>query len=218
MSDIASAIQAISIMLACWAVISGVDAWKRDFIGKRRIELAEQLLAKFFEVKDAVGYIRNPWSTSEEGKTRQRSDSEPPDESKILDRGYIAVERYQTKEEVFAEFNTLKYRAMAAFGTDTEEIFTETSKVVNSIFTSARMLGTYYWQQQMTRSATPDDYQNHLKEMRSHEKKIWDVGPDDEVRTALLSIQVHLEKITSPIFTESMKSYSILTRKWFPRS
>ena len=215
MSDIASAIQAISIMLACWAVISGVDAWKREFIGKRRIELAELLLAKFFEVKDAVEYIRNPWSTIEEGKTRKRSDSETPEESKILDRGYITVERYQIKEGVFAEFNTLKYRAMATLGADTEKIFTETFKVVNSIFTSARMLGTFYWQQQMTRSATPDEYQNHLKEMRIHEKNIWGVGPNDEVRTALLSIQVQLEKITSPIFTESMKSYSILTRKWW---
>jgi hypothetical protein len=63
MIELATIAQAVAVISACWAIISGVDAWKREFVGKRRIELAEQTLAKFFEVVDAVAFIRNPFSS-----------------------------------------------------------------------------------------------------------------------------------------------------------
>jgi hypothetical protein len=50
MRDLATIGQAVAVISACWAIIAGVGAWKREFIGKRRIELAEQPLGKFFEV------------------------------------------------------------------------------------------------------------------------------------------------------------------------
>jgi hypothetical protein len=143
MTELATIAQAISVFAACWAIISGIGAWKREFIGKRQIELAEQVLARFFEIRDAVSFIRNPFSHSDEGSTRQRGDHESSEQTQLLDRGYIVVERYGKKEAAFAEFNTLKYRFMASFGSQTEEIFSETSRVLNSIFVSARMLASH---------------------------------------------------------------------------
>jgi hypothetical protein len=102
--EITTIAQAIAVISACWAIISGVGAWKREFIGKRQIELAEQLLAKFFEVKDAIAYIRNSWSNSEEGKSRRRSEGETPQESALLDSAYIVIERFEKRRNVFAEF------------------------------------------------------------------------------------------------------------------
>ena len=68
MAEISTIAQTVAIVSACWAIISGVGAWKREFIGKRKIELAEQVLAQFFEVRDAIACIRNPFSSSDEGK------------------------------------------------------------------------------------------------------------------------------------------------------
>jgi hypothetical protein len=39
-----------------------IGAWKRELIDKRQIELAEQALAKFLEIRDAVAFIRDPLS------------------------------------------------------------------------------------------------------------------------------------------------------------
>ena len=215
MIEIAGIAQAVAIIAACWAIIAGVGAWKREYLGKRRIDLAEQVLAKFFEVKDAVAFIRNPWSASNEGETRDRSPGETKEEAALLDRGYIVVERYQQKESVFAEFNVLKYRCMAAFGSGTEPIFVETSKVVDSIFVSARMLGHHYWPRQGRVPMEPDEVQKHLDEMHRHEGVFWDTGADDdEIRAKLHEIQVQLEKLTAPFFEESMKLYAILTKRW----
>lgn len=123
MEDIVLIGESIAIIGACWAIISGVGAWKREFIGKRKIELAEEVLASFFEVKDAIATIRNPFSSSDEGKSRQRGDHETKEDAELLDRGYIVFERYEAKKEIFVHFYTLKYRFMASFGHDQKEIF-----------------------------------------------------------------------------------------------
>ena len=196
----------------CLAIISSINAWKREFIGKRSIELAEQTLAKFFEVKDAIAFIRNPFSRVDEGKTRQRSPNESPNDSALLDRGYIVVERYSTKESIFSDFQTLKYKFMAAFGKDTEPIFTDTFKTVNSIFSSARILATHYWANQGT--TRPEQFQKHLDEMFRHEGIFWDVNEDkDEIRSQLKAVEEKLENVTAPSFQEAMSSYKMLTKK-----
>jgi hypothetical protein len=216
MIELATIVQMVAVISACWAIISGVGAWKREFIGKRQIELAEQVLEKFFEVKDAIAYIRNPFASTDEGKTRQRRDGETTAESDLLDRGYIVVERYSKKENVFADFNTLKYKFMASFGPETEPIFTDTNKALNSIFVSARMLATHYWQRQGRVQMEKDEFQKHLDEMHRHEGIFWDIGSDtDEIRVQLKAIQERLEQATASCFQEPMSTFKILTKKWF---
>jgi len=216
MIEIATLAQAVAVVAACWAIISGVGAWKREFIGKRKIELAEDTLAAFFEIKDAIAFIRSPWSSGTEGSTRKRSEHENKAERELLDRGYIVFERYESKKEVFVRFNTLKYKFMAVFGTDTESIFKDTNQTLNSIFSSANMLSTHYWQRQGRVKMEEDEFQKHLDEMHKHEGIFWDrYNDDDEVRKQLAETQESLETTTKPCFEEPMKTYSIFTAKWF---
>ena len=207
-------VQAVGVIFACWAIVSGVDAWKREFVGKRKIELAEAVLSKFFEVKDAVAFIRNPFSTGEEGKSRKREASESDTEAECLNRGYVVVERYQKREAVFAEFNTLKYRFMASFGQETEPIFDDTFRAVNSIFTSARILATHYWKRQDRPPADERKFQDFIDQTTRHEGVFWDENTDEDViRKKLQAVQVSLEAATAPCFKEPV---SLLTRwvKW----
>lgn len=207
-----------SVVAACWVIITGVGAWKREFIGKRKIELAEETLASYFEIKDAIAFIRSPFSSSSEGSTRERVPHETADERKLLDRGFIVFERYEKKKEIFVKFSTLKYKFMAVFGQETENIFTETHKVVNSIFASANMLATHYWLRQGKAQMEADEFQRHLDEMRQHEGIFWDrYNENDKIRSDLSEIQTTLETVTKPCFEEPMKTYTILTKKWFSK-
>ena len=211
MGNISIIAQAVSIVAACWAIISGIGAWKREYIGKRKIELAEETLATFFEIKDAITFIRNPWSRKDEGSTRKRSDHETEQDSELLDRGYIVYERYENKKEIFVKFNTLKYKFMAVFGVDSEQIFTETNQLLNTIFTSANMLTNHYWQRQGRENMQEDEFEKHLEEMKKHEGIFWDhYSDDDEIRKQLSKTQTELEKITKPCFEEKTKSYKTL--------
>ncbi len=216
MSNLATITQTLAIASACWAIISGIGAWKREFIGKRKIELAEETLSAFFEIKDAIAFIRNPWSSGNEGATRQRSTYETEPETQLLDRGYIVFERYESKKDVFVRFNTLKYKFLAVFGTDTENIFKETNQSLNSIFISSNMLATHYWRRQGRVQMEKDEFQKHLDEMRKHEGIFWDkYSENDEIRNQLAATQNELEKVTKPCFDEPMKTYTIFTKKWF---
>ncbi|MEW6983779.1 hypothetical protein AAD001_14090 [Colwelliaceae bacterium 6471] len=216
MIELATIAQAVSVVAACWAIITGVGAWKREFIGKRKIELAEETLASFFEIKDAIAFIRSPFSSSAEGSTRERATNETDAERQLLDRGFIVFERYEKKKETFVKFSTLKYKFMAVFGPETESVFKETHKVVNSIFTSANMLATHYWQRQGRVQMEADEFQKHLDEMRQHEGIFWDrYSEEDEIREKLSVVQTSLEAVTKPCFEEPMKTYTIFTKKWF---
>ena len=206
--------QTIAIISACWAIVSGIGAWKREFIGKRRIELAEETLATFFEIKDAIAFIRNPFSTVGEGETRVVGDRETPEVTELLNRGHIVFERYEKKREVFSRFGALKYKFMAAYGAESEEIFKDTHKAVNSIFNSARYLSTRYWQQQGRVKMTEAELQKHLDKMEAHEDVFWDSWNDDDViRKQLEEVQMKLDQTVKSTFEEPISTYKLLTKK-----
>jgi hypothetical protein len=48
-----------SSILVLLLAVYGVDSWRREHPGKRRIELAEDTLALFYEAVDAIRHIRH---------------------------------------------------------------------------------------------------------------------------------------------------------------
>ena len=102
---ISEIITSISVMIAAIAFVSGINAWKREFVGKRRIELAETVLAMFYEAQDAIREIRSPFGTTNEGNTRKRSDNELEEDAIILDRAYVVFERYKKEKNCLPNYN-----------------------------------------------------------------------------------------------------------------
>jgi len=194
----ANMITAISVLIAALSFVAGVSAWKREFVGKRRIELAESVLAMFYEAEDAIREIRNPFSFGGEGKTRKRAENEREEASQLLDQAYVVFERYQKREQLFAQLRSMRYRFMAAFSSTAAEPFDELTKVLNEIFIAARMLGTHYWPRQGRVEMKPEEFQKHLDDMHRHEAVFWYMGDDQDA----ISPRVHnaikkMEAITS---------------------
>lgn len=221
METLATIGQAVAIMSASWAIISGVGAWKREFIGKRKIKLAEDVLTTFFRIKDEIRFIRNPFVTLNEGTTRKHNENEKPEESELLNRGYIVVERYNQKKEVFNKFNTLKYSFMAVFGSKTEKIFKDVDDIMHDISYAANALATFYWPRQGRVSMSEDEFKKHLEEKDKYERIFWEMPQKDEISTKLQDIQNQLVVATKTCFEEPMKSYNFLTTSpttWFKRN
>ena len=214
--NLANLAQAGSVALASWAIINGIDAWKREFIGKRRIELAEETLAKFFEVKDAIIMIRSPFGRIGEGSSRAPAPGETEAETEVLNRGYVVVERYQKAEKTFSDFQVLKYKFMAAFGHKTEEIFNETYKAVSSIFSAANTLARSYWHPSRRFVANnPEQFERRIREQDTFEGILWDSNEEsDAIRQKLATAQRKLEEATKHCFEEQASSYTLLTKKW----
>lgn len=179
---IADAITAVSVAIAAFAFVWGVNAWRREFVGKRRIELAESVLAQFYEAEEAIRDIRNPFSYVGEGKTRQRAENESPEDAALLDRAYIVIERYKKHEKLFADMRAMRYRVMASFGADAAESFNEVWGAISEIFGAAEMLGMHYWHSQSQFSTKEDDLQEFRKQRHKFEAIFWLMGEkDDEI-------------------------------------
>lgn len=168
----------------------------------------------FFQLKDDIAYIRNPFSNTEDGKTRKRYPSEKPEESELLDRGFVFFERYNKRKDNFIKFNTIKYRFMASFGSEVEEIFQKTEEVINKIFNSAKILATHYWPRQGCIQMSEGELMKHLEDMYKHEGMVWEfMQEEDEIIIKLSKTQEKLNSVTKPCFEEPIKTYDIFTSK-----
>ena len=214
--NVTNILESVSLIIVAWAVIIGVNAWRREYVGKRRLELAEEVLSLFYEARDVIRYIRNPFSYSGEGSTRNAAPNESPEEKQINDNAYVVFERYNKRQDLFNKLYSMRYRYMAQFGKDSAKPFDDLYKIVNEIFTSAHML-SHYWKQQGRRNWKNDEeFQKHLKDMRKYESIFWEHGFDED------SITPKVNAVISDIEAQSLKiieqqTISQKIRQWFSR-
>lgn len=170
----------LASLIASGAVIYGVKAWRQEYIGKRKIELAEEVLSLFYEARDVISYIRSPFGQVGEGSTRNAAPNESPEEKQINDNAYVVFERYNKRQDLFNKLYSMRYRYMAQFGKDSAKPFDDLNKIVKDIFISARML-SHYWKQQGRRQWKNDaEFKKHLDEMYKHEAVFWEISSDED--------------------------------------
>jgi hypothetical protein len=196
-------LQSISVIVTSVIVsvimIYGITTWRREYIGKRNIELAEEVLALFYEARDAIRFIRSPFGYVGEGSTRKSAPNETPEEKSINDKAYVAVERYTKRQDLFNKIHSMRYRYMAQFGKDSAKPFDDLDRIVNEILLSADML-RYYWKQQEYRQwKNKEEFQQHLDELHKYESLFWQMSPDKDLITP------RVEALISEIETQSAK-------------
>ena len=135
--------QSLSLIFAALFAIYGFDAWRREFVGKRRIELAEEVLALFYQAKDILEEVRSPFGFGGEGKTRKAEPKETPEQKEALDRAYVLIERYNKHSETFSRLHSLRYRFIAQFGKEPATPFDELNKVINELIAAAYQMARY---------------------------------------------------------------------------
>src|SRR4051812_5842817 len=140
LKESADVAQSISVILTCAFAIYGIDSWRREFVGKRRMELAEEALALFYQARDAIDAMRSPFGYAGEGTTRKPSEGEDPEDKDALDHAFTLVERYQRHAEMFSRSFALRYRFMAQLGVDAAEPFDGLGRVINELMLASRRL------------------------------------------------------------------------------
>jgi hypothetical protein len=182
-------INTMAILIASVVAIYGIDAWKKEFSGKRRIELAEDILALFYEAKDIISAVRSPFGFQGEGSTRKPQEGETPQQKQVRDRAYVVYERFEKGQEVFNKLHSKRYQFMARFGTDKIKPFEELRRIEIEIAVFARALERI-WE----RGADGEE-----SEKRKYEAVIWEKSEDDEINTRLKKVISDIEAICRPI-------------------
>ncbi len=122
-------IQVVATLIAAGTAVWGINTWRREHIGRKKIDLAEEILALAYEARDAFERIRYPLELAGEGGSRRSGPEETPDEENSLNYAYIPVERWNEKADLFAKLCSLRYRFMALNGAEYGRPFDELVKI-----------------------------------------------------------------------------------------
>jgi hypothetical protein len=202
----------IAVIVASVTAVWAVSAWRREFKGKRDMELAEDVLCLFYRAERAVGAIRCWLSYSFEGETRPPEPGETAEQKEARNRAYVVVKRIQDHAEVFDQLYALRFRFMARFGRDRAGSFDEMKRIVSEIQVSARSLAQL-WAEQLRRG--DDISQGTQEQVKKHEEVIWSMGETDRIEPRVKKIIGEIEAICRPIIEGQSPWFSPLWSRTF---
>ena len=189
-------VKAIAVSVASVVAVWGINSWKRELVGKKKHDCAEEALELFYRAQDLIAYIRNPMGHSEEGKTRKRGEKETEAESKILDQAYVLIERYNKQLETFQKLHAMRYKSMALFGKDAANPFDDLSKIVNEMHIAAQMLAHNYLYRQKGMYRNGEREEKLYKDIEKYEAVFWEGSDDnDPIRPRVKQVIEKAEKI-----------------------
>lgn len=122
-------LQGLAVTGASVAAVLGINAWKREHLGKRRIELAEEVLVNLYKAQEVLERIRQPHFQPGEGSTRIGHVDETERERELYNTAFIIMERYNKNIETFKPIYALQYKFKAVFGPEDYKVFEEFKSV-----------------------------------------------------------------------------------------
>lgn len=177
---IANIIASISIIIAAVTFIWSINAWKREHVGRGRIDLAEETLALFYEARDAISAIRSPYGYVGEGQTRKSAPAETTETKDIYDRAFTTRERYYRYSELFNKLHSMRYQFIAVFGKNNAEPFISLNKILIEILATSDYIAGYWLKQRWQIWENKEEHNRQIEQMREYENIIWEHGKGND--------------------------------------
>lgn len=120
----------LSALIAGWAALRGLGTWRSELVGRRKTELAEEILAQFYRARDVLTWARTPLMR----------DSARPDGAPGVSRNQALsapIERITEESELFSQLHANRYRFIAYFGEAAASAFEEIRSVHAEVITAA---------------------------------------------------------------------------------
>lgn len=109
----------LAALVAGWAALRGLGTWRSELVGRRKTELAEEILAQFYRARDVLTWARTPLIADDDaradtaqGVSRNQALSAP-------------IERITGESELFSQLHANRYRFIAYFGEGAASAFEE---------------------------------------------------------------------------------------------
>jgi hypothetical protein len=196
----------IAVIAASAAAIWGINAWRREFKGKRDIELAEDVLCLFYRAERAIEAIRFPMWDLREGQTRDVQADETPERKEARDRANVVFKRIRDNSSTFDELHALRFRFMARFGRDKAKPFDDLRTIVNEVWVAAEELAELWEKELRGRAVSEED-------IKEYTRIIWWHGRKDEIAGRLRVAVESIESMCRPIIDGQNSRHLGLRRK-----
>lgn len=144
----------------------GLSTWKKEHIGKKKVELAEDVLTSFYEAFDVIKHIRFNGGFSYESDQIVKNDSESAKQYEARKKASVIYYRYKEHSELFHKIRSMRYRVRAQFGYEQEKLFDELHIIVTEILSSSDHLARLW--------AVEQPNSNVQVEIREYESVFWE--------------------------------------------
>ena len=187
-------VSALAIVITSIIAIYGINAWRKEFQGKRNIELAEEVLCLFYQAERAVGAIRFPiYHIKKQG--REPEEGETPAQKQARDQANVVFEKIKERSQIFDELYKLRFRFMARFGKDKTKPFDEIKAIIDEIWVCTQRLAEL-WALELEGIKPSKATEKSTKEYMSI---IWSHSPDDPIKPRVEKVISDIEAICKPI-------------------
>jgi len=189
--DISSIIQSVAVSAVAIPAFLGINSWRKEHVGKRKLQLAEEVLAATYELQSVIEWVRHPASGGDEGNERPNREDEPINRQRLNDAYYSRIARLKADSQQFSKLHAIRPVFRAYFGERAQEplqvLFTTRNRINSAV---AALIN------QREGEELPVELRRH------YESIIWDMStpdePDQVKREVNLAVS-QLEAICFPI-------------------
>jgi hypothetical protein len=191
----ATILQALAIIVTAIFASRSLHAWRQQLIGKRKFEIAEEILVATYKMRGNLAHVRGPLAWGGEGKSRPRQEDAVDSAADRKDMYFVPLERMQKLNDDFAQISKARLLAQVHFGPDAGTPFDAIARVFHDVAVAAHMLIN-----------TADERRPDVGEdlVSGWEKTIWAIsGGGDELATTISSAVSEIEMFCRPALAES---------------
>ena len=198
MVDWKDVIETASAVTVAVCAVCALYTWRKEFVGKKKIEFAAEFVEKAIDIKGFIAYVRNGYSSATE---TEEIENELKKENKFVPNGNVAylVPKYRIlkNDENIRSFYTLRTKAFMYFGSDSLNFFNIISSTLVKIRISSHELYV-------------NSYSGFLKNEKEqkYEEDIWSSDSSED------KIALDIEKAVEELKLNLEPLYQDKTFKW----
>ncbi len=180
-----------SLVVAAYFGVRGLNEWRRQLIGTRKLEAAEQALVAAHEALSALRAVRSPLGFV--GEAEGATDSRGEILTGTRQGYYVPVARMRKNSEIFSKLWASQLRCKVLFGDEADRHFNAFLDAQKDIAIASRMLVE-------TRREDGIDEESRAL-IRKWRETIWDVSTDgspDRITKSLNDAITGLEGLFRP--------------------
>jgi hypothetical protein len=138
--EFAPLVQAGMVLVTGFVAVRGLNVWRAQLVGKRKAELAEEVLTAFYEARDTFVWARSRGMFGSEGESRTPLSGETDALRQARNLYFVPIERLTRAKDLFAKIHARRYAFRAYFGEEAAKPFEKLADVHNQIMSSASVL------------------------------------------------------------------------------
>jgi hypothetical protein len=189
--EVTSIVQAVAVTVVAIPTFRGLNSWRLQVLGKKKIELAEEALTLAYDLRSAIEHARHPFSRGGEGQDRPNRDDEPEDRRGYNDAFYSRISRLNESADQFSRLMALRPLFRAYYGEAAQDALGAFIAVRNEIYNAVNEL--IY---ESHHERYPDDLRNELRAIIF--ERINRDNPDG-IHQRLDSAVAEIERVCRPV-------------------